>query len=80
MASEDAVCSGPNTVAFSHPEQEWERGRRGSPYGRTKALGSTLVLLDPRPGDCLIIYNSCFSSLSCFLFGVFLIYAGGKVP
>lgn len=79
MASEDAVCREPNNVAFSHPEQEWERGPRGSPYGRTKALGIALVLLDPRPGDCLM-YNSCFASLSCFLFGVFLIYDGGKIP
>lgn len=71
---------GPNTVAFSPPEQEWERGPRGSPYGRTKTLGITLVLLDPRLRDCLIIRNSCFSSLSCFLFGVFLIYDGGKIP
>lgn len=58
MVSEYAGCTGPNTISFSHPEQERERGPRGSPYGRTKALGITLVLLDPRPGDCLIIRNS----------------------
>lgn len=69
---------GPSTAVLLHPGQGRGRGAPENPYGGT--LGVSLVLLDPRSGDFWeYVIPVSFSSLFCFLFGIFPSYAAERV-